>query len=128
MAKNKNKREPREKTKGVDFLKPIDFSKVGTEEDPCFGKLYNLSTDACKRCGDNELCCALFAQNMTKQRKKIESNNRFKDLELTENKALSNWVKTKKGEGMSRADIIKTAKKTFGSTREEIKSIYKNLK
>lgn len=129
MGKKKNKREPREKTKGIDFLKPIDFNKVGTEDDPCFGKLFNLSTDACKRCGDSELCSALLSQNLNKSRAKIESKNRFKDIELTEgNKALINWVKEKKKAGISRSEIIKKAKKTFGSERKEIKEIYRSLK
>ena len=122
----KNKRKPREKTSGISFLKPVDFSKVGTNDDPCFGKLYKLSTKECSMCGDSELCAVVFAQHMNKERKKIEKTNKFKDLDLLEeNKSLVNWVKQKHKEGLTRAEVIKTARKTFGSQRDEIKKIYK---
>lgn len=126
----KNKREPRKKTKKVDFLEPIDITKFGSEDDPCFGKLYNLSTKECKRCGDSELCGVIFSQNMNKVRKDIESKQRFKDLEMDlpkQNPALTKWVREKKAQGLSRSEIIIKAKKTFGSTRDEIKTIYKTL-
>lgn len=124
------KRKPREKDEGIDFSKPIDITKLGTSEDPCFGKLYDLSTDECKRCGDSELCALVFAQGKLKdKRTKIEKDNRFKDMELKDpvNKSLKAWVKNKKEEGLTRAEVIKKAKTTFGSTREEIKKVWKNL-
>lgn len=123
------KRITRKETKGVDFLKPIDISKFGTKDDPCFGKLYNLSTPECKRCGDSELCSVVFAQNMKKVREGEKSKTRFKDeeLEVNNNPALTKWVKEKVEEGITRQEIIKKAKRTFGSTREEIKKIYKNV-
>ncbi|MAO08040.1 MAG: hypothetical protein CL596_04935 [Alteromonas sp.] len=127
----KKKRKPRKATKGVDILKPIDINKFGTKDDPCFGKEYDLSTDECSRCGDSELCAAVFGQTtLKKTRDKVESKNRFKDKELFEddkNPALTKWVRDKKEEGLKRSEIIKKAKATFGSTREEIKKIYKNL-
>lgn len=128
MAKKKKEdRKPRKKTEGIDFLKPIDFSKIGTQDDPCFGKHYNLSTDECKRCGDSELCSVLFSLKLNKDRAKIESKESFKDLNDNDNKALENWVKNKKKEGLSRSQIIKKAKLTFGSTREEIKKIFNKI-
>ena len=60
--------------------------------------------------------------------------NRFKDLGIPDeedkpiNKSLMNWVKDKLSEGLSRGEIIKKAKNTFGSTRDEIKDIIKKLK
>ena len=131
MAK-KNTREPREKTKEVDFMEPINITQFGTDDDPCFGKEYNLSTPECKRCGDSELCGIVMGQNNHIDRKKIEKNNRFKDLEIVNkpNKpsALEQWVKMKKDEGLKRSEIIKKAKNTYGSTREEIKIVYAKLK
>lgn len=125
----KKKRKPRPKTEKINLLKPVDFKKIGTDEDPCFGKLYKLSDKACKACGDSELCAVVFSQNMNKERKKIESKNDFKDIKLKprENKSLVNWVKAKKKEGLKRTQVIKKAKKTFGSTREEVKEIWKNI-
>ena len=128
MASKKKDREARKKTKKIDFLEPVDLSKIGTEDDPCFGTQYDLSTAECKRCGDSELCAVVFAQNMTKQRTKIEKKKAFKDIQLEPvNEALLKWVTDKKSEGLSRANIISKAKKTFGSTRKEIKDIYKTL-
>lgn len=128
MAK---KRIARDQTEGIDFLKPIGIDKIGSSDDPCFGKLYDLSTEECKRCGDSELCAVVFSQHKARNtRDKLESENRYKDLELSEpkeNTALAKWVAEKKTEGLSRSDIIKSAKRTFGSTREEIKAIYKKL-
>lgn len=129
--RNKGKtREPRKKTE-VDLMEPIDVTIFGTDDDPCFGKEYNLSTPECKRCGDSELCAIVMGQNNHLKRAQIEKDNRFKDLEIIGkskgNQALIEWVKVKKEEGLSRSEIIKKAKNTYGSTREEIKEIYKNL-
>lgn len=130
------KRKAKEKSslKPDDFLEPIDITQFGTDNDPCFGKLYNLAEPECKRCGDSALCVIVFGQNLNVKRAEIESNNRFKDLEKPDeedkpiNKSLMNWVKDKLSEGLSRSEIIKKAKNTFGSTRDEIKDIIKKLK
>ena len=129
MAK-KNSREPREKTKGIDLMEPINITQFGTDDDPCFGKEYNLSTPECKRCGDSELCAIVMGQNNHIKRKTIEDNNRFKDLEIVNktNTALEEWVKSKMEEGLKRSEIITKAKNTYGSSREEIKSIYAKFK
>ena len=81
----KKGREPREKTPKVDLMEPINIAQFGTEDDPCFGKLYNLSTPECKRCGDSELCAIVMAQNNHTKRLEIEADTRFKDLEIAEN-------------------------------------------
>jgi hypothetical protein len=131
--KPKDKREAREQSlKDDEFLKPIDVTQFGTDNDPCFGKLYNLAEDECRRCGDQALCGLVFGQNLHVKRKGIEDKNRFKDLEMSKeepknNKALTKWVKSKKEEGLSRTEVIKKAKYTYGSTREEIKEIWKKL-
>lgn len=116
-------RKARKATENIDFSKPIDLSIIGTEDDPCFGKLYNLTANECKRCGDSELCGVVFSQEMTKSRRKIAKKKRFKDIEL-EDDSLSRWVAVKKKEGLKRFKIIKLAKKTFGSTSKQIKKLY----
>lgn len=123
------KRRERKETKGVDFMKPIDVTAFGTADDPCFGKLYNLSTNECKRCGDSELCCVVFAQNMKKERTSEKVKSRFKDeeLDMVPNEALIKWVKERKKEGLTRQEVIKKAKRTFGSERQVIKKIYKDV-
>lgn len=130
MAK-KNTRIPRDKTPDINVMEPIDITRFGTDEDPCFGKEYNLASPECKRCGDSELCAIVMAQNNNIARKLIESENRFKDLEIVPketNEALKKWVSMKIDEGLKRSEIIKKAKNTYGSTREEIKEIYAKLK
>ena len=129
MAKER-KSKKKSTIKPEEFLEPIDITKFGTDDDPCFGKHPNLAEPECKRCGDSALCLLVLGQTNHIKRKEIESKNRFKDLELPkkeENKALESWVKQKKSEGLSRSEIISKAKSTFGSSREEIKSIYKKL-
>jgi hypothetical protein len=79
-------KEKRESRKNPDFddlnkLKPIDLSILGTDDDPCFGKLYNLSEDECQRCGDSEFCAIKMAQTQKVKRTEIESTQRFLDIE-----------------------------------------------
>lgn len=128
MSKKK-KRKAREATLPKSkFMKPIDIKQFGSEDDPCFGKHYDLSDSICKRCGDSELCGVVYSQTTLKdKRKKVESKSRFKDMELDANSDLVQWVTEKKKEEMKRSEIIKKAKTMFGSSREEIKKIYKNL-
>lgn len=130
MAKEKKRKARKETVQAEEFLKPIDITKFGTDDDPCFGKHYNLSESECKRCGDNGLCAIVTAQKLSIERKNIEGEQKFKDLERgsKENKALESWIKDKISEGISRVDIIKKAKSTFGVNREEVKDIYKRLK
>jgi len=120
MAKD---RKARKATEDIDFLKPINLSIIGTADDPCFGKQYNLSVKECKRCGDSELCGVVFSQHMQKERNKIQKKKRFKDIEL-DKPDLTKWVAMKKKEGLKRFQIIKIAKKTFGVTSKDIKKIY----
>jgi hypothetical protein len=75
------KRKPRKMTKGIDFLKPINIEDFGGPDDPCFGKFNDPKAAECMRCGDCELCAVAQAQNMHKKRAKIESKQKFKDLE-----------------------------------------------
>lgn len=76
-------RKPRKKLtkKNIDVFKPVDFSKLGTSEDPCFGKHWDLTAKECNNCGDSELCAIAFQQKQLITRKKIESKETFKDLQ-----------------------------------------------
>jgi len=79
------KRQIRDKIKlsEEEMLKPLDIEKFGSDSDPCFGKLYSLSSSECKRCGDSEICGSVFAQRLNGKREIIESGKRFKDIELS---------------------------------------------
>ncbi len=78
------KRMPRKKLskdKSIDLMKPIPLDKIGGEEDPCFGKHYDLTATECGRCGDSEICAIVSAQKMNIKRKQIEATTQFKDLQ-----------------------------------------------
>lgn len=124
MAKKK-----KEKQEEPDLLKPLDIFELGGDKDPCFGKLYDLTTDECKRCGDSELCAIATAQNMKAVRGKIEKVTEFKDInnEIGDNK-LRKFIERRKDKGYSLARIKKLAIKKLGADSKQIKEIYKSLK
>lgn len=130
MAKKKRKeREASVKPKAL--LTPLDFTKFGTDDDPCFGKLYDLSAPECKICGDQELCGVVFSQNMHIVRKDIEDKSKFKDLDLPrdyDNPAIIKWIKQKVKEGMDRKEIITLGMDLYGVTKPEMRTAYKKSK
>lgn len=81
----KEKRKPRTKeVKNVtDEFKPLDFSIIGSDNDPCFGKLHSLKADECRRCGDSELCQMAMAMKLHQLRAKEESKGNYLDIEET---------------------------------------------
>jgi hypothetical protein len=122
-------------TKKVDITKPImpfDIDKFGTEEDPCFGKLHDLTADECKRCGDCTICQIVYNQGTLIDRAKEESNGRFKDLELGESKpdkkAIKKFIKSKLKDKVLSIKIKKQVVTKFGITKEEASKLIKKLK
>lgn len=78
-------RKPRNKQqKQLDLLYPIDITKLGSQEDPCFGKHFLPSCSECQRCGDAELCQIVISQKLHTKRGKIEKEGKFKDMEEKE--------------------------------------------
>ena len=82
MAKRKQREES-----DVDTTQPLGYQDVleiiGTENDPCFGKLHDTTATDCQRCGDNELCRIVQAQlNAVKREKLEEDGQRFMDTEV----------------------------------------------
>lgn len=123
------KREQRNKIKisPEEMLKPLDIEKFGSDTDPCFGKLYNLNTPECKRCGDSEICGAVFAQGLHKIRGKIEKNNRFKDLELdNSSKLMTKYINRLKAKGYKQSRIIRLTKKKFNISRVDALKLIEN--
>jgi hypothetical protein len=80
MANNRKSRKMVDK-EDYNILKPIDILTLGSEDDPCFGKLHDLKAPECMECGDAEFCSIMKAQNLHKERIKVESKQRFKDIE-----------------------------------------------
>lgn len=79
-----NKRTSRKdlsKDKSIDLMKPLQFDKLGGDEDPCFGKLHDPTAGECQVCGDAEICSIVFSQKLHIKRDKIEEENSFKDMQ-----------------------------------------------
>lgn len=75
MPKKKKEKEP------LDLFKPIDLAKIGTPDDPCFGKEYDSRSSDCMNCGDVELCAIAMMQNNKIARDRLAEANDFKDLD-----------------------------------------------
>ena len=112
-----------------DPLKPVDLTKLGSNQDPCFGKCYDLSTKECKLCGDSELCAIKMAQVLKITRKELEEKNNYKDIDVLEDiKGIKKYIRSMKRKGLKRKEIITKASEKFEVPIESIKNIYKELK
>jgi len=102
-----SKRKPQNKIKLTEDerLQPIDVEIFGSPNDPCFGKLFDLSTPECKRCGDSDICAIVSSQKLKVKREVIESNNRFKDLE----------------DAMTKEELVKSLSKKY--TKVKLKKV-----
>jgi hypothetical protein len=140
MAK-KERREARKKlSKKVDITQPIlpiDITKFGTEEDPCFGKLHDLTEDACKRCGDSTICSIVMNQDTKKLRATEETEGRFKDLEIDgpvkpvpqfTKKEINKYIKSSLAKGTIRLVLVKNLNKKFGIEKQEAKELINKQK
>lgn len=133
--KRKNRTTP--EFNSIDKLEPVDVSILGTDEDPCFGKLYDLTTEECQRCGDSEFCAIKMAQTLKLKRSDIESKQRFLDIEeevktndIVDNLSdIKKMMRKKKRLGKSFLLIKKSILKKYpDSDPKELKEIYNNLK
>lgn len=60
------------------LLQPLDLSKIGTQDDPCFGKLNDPQHEACRACGDFEICAIVQSQTNHSIRASWEKDNAHK--------------------------------------------------
>lgn len=72
------------KDKSINILQPLQLDKLGSVDDPCFGKLHNPTADECGMCGDSEICAIVCSQKLHAKRAKIEKEKDFKDLQNLE--------------------------------------------
>lgn len=80
----KETREKRNKlSKTTDLNIPITIDIIGTNDDPCFGKLYSPKAEECSRCGDSEICSIVMGQLNHLKRGEQEKKEKFKDMEET---------------------------------------------
>ena len=117
------------KLKDHDPLKPIDLTSIGTPNDPCFGKAYDLSTKECKQCGDSEICALKMAQSLGKTRKELEDQNHYKDLDILEDiDGIKKYMRKLKREGKTRKEIVSKASQKFEVPTGDLRKIYKEIK
>lgn len=127
------KREPRNKIKKaqLDFFIPIDILTLGGPDDPCFGKLHDISTPECGRCGDSELCSIKMMQTMKGVRGKEEKTKPFKDQEEVYIQ-VENYLKSKMPPGtkFKVSMIVSKVKEKFmiPSDKEALKLVIKTYK
>lgn len=116
-----------------DFSKPLDVYKLGSEEDPCFGKLHDLKAEECQECGDSEFCVIVMAQNLHKKRIDIEAQQKFLDIEESDIKQTTDKKKAKelclkyRDQGYKRLKTILKVSKMTGLSKDIVKEIYNNL-
>lgn len=127
----KDRREKKTKLvvlENTPILKPLSLEAIGSNDDPCFGKGYDLSTKECKMCGDSELCAIVFAQTMNKTRSDIEKEQHFKDMDvLMDVNSIKKLMRNEKRKGTIKKDILDKAQEKFKISREDSRAIYRTL-
>lgn len=123
-------RSPRDsKIPDKSLLKPFDITKFGSEDDPCFGKAYDLNSDECHICGDVEVCAIAFMHHSQSIRLELEKTNKYKDLEEAEMIAIrkvKDFISEKRLEGWGDIRITTIAYKKFRHldiNKEQIKTL-----
>lgn len=125
MAKSKKKEET------IDLSKPIDLSKIGTPDDPCFGTQYDPRDKDCKICGDIEICAIAQMQNNKLQRELLAKEKDFKDLDeakfLNEKdaKEAKRLIEKYKSKGYSKARIRLKLSRELNIDLERLREIIK---
>ena len=125
MAKSKKKEET------IDLSKPIDLSKIGTPDDPCFGTQYDPRDKDCKICGDIEICAIDQMQNNKLQRELLAKEKDFKDLDeakfLNEKdaKEAKRLIEKYKSKGYSKARIRLKLSRELNIDSERLREIIK---
>jgi len=122
----------------IDMTKPLDLTKFGSDDDPCFGKLYDLNAKQCKICGDADFCAVKMAQNQSLSRTELnKSNNFIEEFDVDTDELKLDTVTIKQIKKKMRSLIRESVKpikirskmvKKFSITREQARSIYKSIK
>lgn len=116
------------KLEDTPILKPVDIDSIGSSDDPCFGKAYDLSTQECRSCGDSELCCIKFAEMMGKTRKELEEENQYKDMELLVDKvAAKKTFRALRRKGEDKKTIIQKLQAKYSITVKEARTLYREF-
>lgn len=117
----------------LDITVPITLDLIGSDNDPCFGKLYDGTASECRRCGDSEVCIIAMGQRNAKVRAEIESKQRFKDIEEEEFKTnlmqvsryIEEKIDSKKSQRVKLSSMIKDVQEIIcakDATKEQAKA------
>ena len=109
-----------------DFSKPIDIYNLGGEDDPCFGKLHDLSAIECRRCGDSELCQVATAQRQMIDR--VKDDAPYMDKKFDNDHRAYKYIKRRLSLSKTESSIINTASTKYGVSKDEAKQIIKKIK
>ena len=126
------RRERKNRAVNRDLSTPfVDIAKLGTEEDPCFGKHYDLNAEECIQCGEIETCSIAFLQQLKVKRLQAERNNAHLDLEmdkLEKSKQIRDFINEYIKKGSSKSLIITKARRRFKMNKDQLVLIYDELK
>jgi len=114
MRKKRDSQIPAKK-----LLIPFDVTKFGSDEDPCFGKLFSLMEEECQLCGDNEICEIVFANRANAKRIAEEKKIHALDMQvdaLEKNKDIEDYIAKLKGKGFKPSLIRRRVKQRFKIT------------
>jgi len=130
MAKNRESRDTGI-VKKTDLLNPLDITKFGTEDDPCFGKQYDLISSECKVCGDSAICQVVMSQNklLVQGQHNVDegsSSNLSKDKKAT----IKKFIKRRLSKNISTIKVISAVMANYSDDidRKEAKQLVKELK
>lgn len=108
------------------FIKPFDVTKFGGEDDPCFGKLYDLNSSECSICGDIEACAIAMMASQTRLRTQLEAENKYKDLEekdMLVKAKIKEFIQKKRKLGWGDTKIVAKLKSEFNLTKQAAKNL-----
>lgn len=130
MKKSQELKRAKKELATGDILTPVNLSDIGdSAADPCFGKEYDLSTEECRMCGDQELCSIKMAAVLGKTRKQLESENHYKDLEsLIDKKAVFKSIRTYKRKNLDRKEIIDRLQAKYQLAYEDARHLYREYR
>jgi hypothetical protein len=109
-----------------ELIFPFDVTKFGSEEDPCFGKLYDLTEPECQACGDHELCGISFMAKLKQKRIAYESDTPVKDLKIDNlelGKEVKDFYRVKITQGFTDRRIKSMINKKFHIHQTKIEEI-----
>ncbi|RLF06834.1 MAG: hypothetical protein DRJ64_04085 [Thermoprotei archaeon] len=120
MARRSRREVEIEEEQLLSYMNPLE---LGTDKDPCFGKLFSLTAEECQICGDAVFCASRFKLKMSMKIAEHEKDNPTIDLPGDRLKAATKYIEGKLGKGVAEKLIYKMAKKRFNISKEIINQI-----